>query len=181
MRATKFKIPVKRFDRVVKTALSSPVEHFENKLVFWRKSCFLFTFWTGSELSFSIFAEISSRFVQIGFLSRVGRIVKDIFLSKQSNFFSSFDFREKNHPTNDACPAKLSKLRSTCPKNRFEGTLVSGENPNFLSFSGFNEKTSNVFKNCQTGLSKLRFHVKKNLYGKKRLYNIGFFSQPSGF
>ena len=132
MRATKFKIPVKRFDRVVKTALSSPVEHFEKKLVFWRKSCFLFTFWTGSELSFWILLEISSRFVWIAFMSRVERIGNYFFLSKQSNFFSSFDFREKNYPTNDACTAKLSKLRSSCPKNRFLGSISFWRKSKFL-------------------------------------------------
>ena len=107
------------FRQGVKTALSSPVEQFENEVVFWKKSCFLFTLWTWSGLSIWILAEVSSRFVQIAILSRV-QLIGNGFFSKQSISFSSFDFREKNYPTFEAGPAKLSKLHSIRSRSRFE-------------------------------------------------------------
>ena len=182
MRATKFEIPLKRFGSVVKIAPSSPVEHFKNKVVFWKKSCFLFTLWTWSELSFWILAEVSSRFVQIAFLSRVECIGKNFFLSKQC-FFSSFDFREKKYQTFDAGPTKLSKLHSICSRSRFEGTIDSGENPFFLSFSCSNELTSNLYNNYQAGLSELRFDVEKFTFRKDNFFItifLFFFCQVSG-
>ena len=167
---------MKRIGRFVKTALSSPVEHFENKLVFRRTSCFLFTFWTWSELSFWILAENSSRFVQIAFLSGVERIGKKIFLSEKFNVFRVSNVERKNIWLWRVCH-KLSKLHSICSRSRLVGTLISGENPNFLSLSGFNGKTSNLFKKCQTGLSELLFHVKKNTYREKNVFiALVFFS-----
>ena len=165
MRATKFEIPVKRIGRVVKTALSSPVDHFENKTVFRRTSCFLFTFWTWSELSFRILAEISSRFVQTAFLSRVERIGKKIFLSEKFNVFRVSNVERKNIWLWRVCH-KLSRLHSICSRSRLVGTLISGENPISLSVSGWNEFTSDLYKNYQAGLSKLHFILNKIFLGK---------------
>ena len=117
-------------------------EHFENKKVFWRKSCFLFTFWTWSELSFCILAEFFSGFVEIAFLSRVERKGKKTFFRNSLFFFKFWFSREKIYDF--WCVSdNLWKLHSVCSRSRFEGSIISAGNPIFLSFSGFNEKTSN--------------------------------------
>ena len=152
---------MKRIGRFVKTALSSPVEHFENKLVFRRTSCFLFTFWTWSELSFWILAENSSRFVQIAFLSGVERLGKKFFLSEKFNVSRVSNVERKNIWLWRVCD-KLSKLHSICSRCRLEEILISGENPIFLSVSGWNEIISDLYKNYQAGLSKLRFILIRN-------------------
>ena len=103
-------------------------------------------------------------------MSRIEAIGKYIFLSKQSSFFSSFDFREKIYPFFDAWPANLLKLHSICSRSRFEGTFDSGENPFFLSFSGCNELTSNLYKNYRARLSNLRSDMENYIFRKDNFF-----------